>query len=137
MTRWIGWGLALALAAPLAGHAQSQVPAPPGLVDTGGDVRIGDWTLFVHHDRMNDHTMHVAIVEDRFNSLAVKCDNPGRNSVYVGFYTNRFLGDGDDPVRLFRWRVDQGKPVDGHWVYRQHVRPSRRSGGGPFVPRSD
>jgi hypothetical protein len=105
--------LLLLSVAPLG--ARGQAPSP--IVDSGNDVRIGAWTLLVHHDRMNDHTMHIAMVQDRFNSLVVKCDNPGRNSVYVGFYTNRFLGDGDEPVRLFRWRVDQEKPVSGQWVY--------------------
>ena len=61
--------------------------------------------------------MFLAIVEQGKDSLVAKCDRPGRNSIYVGFYADRFLGAGPHMLRTLQYSIDGGAPIDEDWAY--------------------
>jgi len=80
------------------------------------------WSVLEHaisgaHEPGAGGRMFLAIVQQGRQSLVAKCDRPGRNSIYVGFYADRFLGAGPHMLRTLQYSIDGAPPVDEDWAY--------------------
>ena len=96
--------------------------AMPGALAAGQDASAEDgesfygWTV-LEHATPGHGRMVLAIVQQGKDSLVAKCDRPGRNSIYVGFYADRFLGAGPHMLRTLQYSIDGGAPLDEDWAY--------------------
>lgn len=82
-------------------------------------VKVGNWEVITIQDPIDDSTRAVAILSGEGGSLAIKCDKPGQDSLYVQFISKRYLGNlrSSYSSRDFTYRIDTDAPVTEGWAY--------------------
>lgn len=82
-------------------------------------VKVGNWDVITIQDPIDDSTRAVAILSGEGGSLAIKCDKPGQDSLYVQFVSKRYLGNlrSSYSSRDFTYRIDADAPVTEGWAY--------------------
>lgn len=90
----------------------------------GAETKIGNWTFEQVTDPLTDQVTARAFVEAPTGMLIVKCDKPGRGSVYVRLAptTPTVLDGPNGPVD---YRFDKLPPVEAYWFYFQDAASSR------------
>lgn len=79
--------------------------------------KVGAWELLVISDPITDESRSIAIIRGGESSLAVKCDSPGPDSVYVHFIADEYLGEGRYRRRDATHRFGDATPVTQNWNY--------------------
>jgi len=91
------------------------------VVGAAGEIqRFGDWTYYRSKDKITDKYTYAIYVASGEKFLAMKCDEPGPESVYVGFLSNETLGGGREQRQLI-FRIDQDQPIERQWVYDANI----------------
>ena len=100
-----GLGLALAVASGAA----------------AATTKIGSWTVEETSDAFTDVGAGIAWVDASAGRLAIKCDRPGKNSVYVLVSPDHSLGFFGTTIeyRTTLLRFDQGTTISQQWNYYQ------------------
>lgn len=80
------------------------------------DEKFGPWSVTVIRDPIADAARAVASVSGEGGLLAVKCDSPGADSLYIHWMADEYLG-GDFQRREMTIRFDQEPPFNERWVY--------------------
>lgn len=121
---------AVVVAAPTAGASQSAIP--------GADMHTyGNWTVIVRADPMTDKRMTIGMAVGKGGTIALRCMEPGPNSVEVVFLADTFLGAvPDNVVRPLTYRFDEDTAVGLDWAYDdKSARLPALRGGAAFVER--
>lgn len=77
---------------------------------------VGAWKLISITDPISDEGRMVAALQADGGMLAVKCDEPGPNSVYIHWISKDYFG-GDYDRRRMTIRFDQDAPTTEQWAY--------------------
>lgn len=80
---------------------------------------VGAWKLTSVIDPITDQGRMIASIEADGGMLAVKCDAPGSDSVYIHWVASDYLGGrgGRFASRQLTYRFDQNAPVTEVWSY--------------------
>lgn len=80
---------------------------------------VGAWEIVTIVDPITDQGRAIGVLHVGRAFLAVKCDAPGRNSVYVHFGSPQYLGGrgASSDSRDLTYRFDQDEPVTARWTY--------------------
>ncbi|MEN5362449.1 hypothetical protein [Brevundimonas intermedia] len=78
---------------------------------------VGAWELRVISDPITDESRTIGIIKGGENALAIKCDSPGQDSVYVHFIADEYLGEGRYRNRDLTQRFGDAVPVTQNWSY--------------------
>lgn len=90
--------------------------APQVLAQDSREETVGAWKLTSIVDPITDQGRMIATVEAAGGLLAIKCDDPGRDSVYVHWISTEYLGGNYDRRRT-TLRFDQDAPTTETWTY--------------------
>lgn len=99
------WVLPAVLIAALASPATAQ-----------SEQTIGGWTVETIKDPITDKPRVAATLMGEGGLLALQCDAPGRDSVYIHWVAEEYFG-GDFARRRMTIRFDQDPPIDDRWAY--------------------
>lgn len=80
------------------------------------EEKVGDWTMISITDPITDEGRMVAVIRGEGGTLGIKCDAPGRDSVYIHWISDDYFG-GDFQRRKMTVRFDQDAPFDDRWAY--------------------
>lgn len=78
--------------------------------------KVGSWELISITDPITDEGRMIAGIQSDDGMLALKCDEPGPESVYVHWISSDYLG-GDYDRRRTTIRFDQDQPTTETWSY--------------------
>lgn len=81
------------------------------------ESKVGAWTLRTISDPITDESRVIAVLEGTNGSLAIKCDSPSVNSVYIHFITGEYLGSGRSARRNVVQRFDDNAPLSTQWYH--------------------
>lgn len=96
--------------------------------------QIGNWKYLSIEDKMTDQDRYVAAADGNNGAVVIKCDVAKPDSVYVGFYANKYLGAGSSPARLLKYRVDKATPVEVRWSYdKTYANQFNRAAAANFI----
>lgn len=79
--------------------------------------QVGGWKLTIISDPITDESRTIAVASGTGGNLAIKCDTPGANSVYVHFISGEYLGEGRNRNRALTHRFNEEQPVTQDWGY--------------------
>jgi len=100
--------------------ALSALAFPPTALAQDMQTRnVGAWEVMTIMDPITDQGRAIGVLHVGRAFLAVKCDEPGRNSVYVHFGSAQYLGGsgGRSDSRDLTYRFNQDEPVTARWTY--------------------
>lgn len=84
---------------------------------------IGKWLFEEFSDPMTDFKRPIAtLLSDDKGMLTIKCDSPGKNSVYAAISSAKYLGGGglSAELREVTFRFDGGTPTTDLWKYNEN-----------------
>lgn len=77
---------------------------------------VGAWKLISVTDPITDEGRMIAALQADGGMLAVKCDEPGPNSIYIHWISSDYFGGNYDRRRM-TIRFDQDAPATENWAY--------------------
>lgn len=82
-------------------------------------VMIGKWELMKVADPMTDETRAIGVLKGEGGALAIKCDKPGPDSIYIQVIFDDYMGGrgASSASRDFTYRFDATPPVTEGWRY--------------------